>query len=109
MPKKPLCISDEVLFDESGSALPNCVAIVASALAEWPEVVVFTRRPGVSKKELGLAEFVEKEAGRFESAATPLNRRVKFSMKRPEHSVLIARDAINWDGAIPSLRSVGLP
>jgi hypothetical protein len=110
MPKKSLCISDEILFDDEGTARPIAVGVVAAALAEWPVVVIFTRRPGVCKRELGLAEAALALGNTgYRPSATPLNRRVTFSMKRPDHSVLIARDCINWDGAVPSLRSVGMP
>lgn len=108
MPKKSLCISDEVAFLESGEARPNAVALIAAALAEWPEVVIFTRRPGVCKKELGLAEAaLGNGPSPYVVGPTPLNRRVRFSMRRPDDSVLVARNCINWDGMIPSLRSVG--
>jgi hypothetical protein len=110
MPKKSLCISDEILFNEDGSAKPIAVSVIYSALADWKEVHVFTRRPGVCKKELGLAEaaMINGDTG-YEPLGTPLNRKAKFGMKRPEHSVLLAIDCINWNGYMPSLRSVGIP
>lgn len=103
-PSKILAISDEVLLADDGVPKHTAIATLSAALSTWKEVLVFTRRPGVAKRELALAENVLRnmKIGTHEKSVVP---RCSFSMKRPHGSALLAENALNWTGSVPVLRS----
>ena len=105
MANKTLCISDEVLFREDGALLPDGLLTLEAALTTWKHVCVFTRRPGLAKRVVGLEENAKRTAGGLRDVPV-LVRRILFSMQRPVGSTLLARNCVNWDGkGLPTLRT----
>jgi hypothetical protein len=100
--KKTLCISDEILLDEDGTPTRQALPLISAALKEWRGVVVFTRRPGVAKRQLSSLEAHMRSLGCFYGEEA-LVKRIEFSMKRPPGSTLLAEKAICWDGSLPKL------
>ena len=106
MAKTTLCIEDEVLLTAEGEPHAQTLPIILSAMSEWKKVVVFTRRPGVAKRAIGAAESMARRSGVKTLGKGPIWRRLTYSMRRPEHSVLLATNCINWTGKIPAYIAV---